>query len=112
MSRSFSKFDQIISKNDTNRVNNRITAQVGASLGLRPQLAQLCAELGQIWGPLGQIDQFFRGRGQKTIFSKLSKNVLTSSSEKSIICFVKLKNKAKKGEKEWLEFYLTRNYIS
>jgi len=48
MSRSFSKFDQIISKNDTIKVYNRITAQVGASLGLRPQLAQLCAELGQI----------------------------------------------------------------
>jgi hypothetical protein len=79
--------------------NSQINAQVGATLPLRGIIGAIVGELGQFGGYQRNLVQFFRGRGQKTIFSELFKNVLTSSSEKSIICFVKLKNKYKKGGK-------------
>jgi hypothetical protein len=72
MSRSFLKFDQIISKNDTIRANNRITAQVGATLPLRGTIGAIVGELGQIGGNVGQIDQFFRGHGPEAIFKFFS----------------------------------------
>jgi hypothetical protein len=70
MSRSFLKFDQIISKNDTIKVYNRITAQVGASLPFQGIIGAIVGELGQFGAKQSNLEQFFRGRGQKTIFSE------------------------------------------
>jgi flagellar motor component MotA len=64
---------QIISKNDTIRSNNRITAQVGASLPFQGIIGAIVGELGQIEGLWSNLGQFFLGRGQKTIFSELLK---------------------------------------
>jgi len=46
---------------------------VGASLPFQGIIGAIVGELGQFGAKQSNLEQFFRGRGQKTIFSELLK---------------------------------------